>query len=68
MEVFSKRVTGTDLHFKKNYTGYSCDKEMGGGGRARDHGEPTEGLLSSSSQKEAGLAQAVGQGNQKGSL
>lgn len=50
-EVFGKRVTRTDLHFKKNYPGYSCDKEVGGEGRARDGGELTEGLLPSSSWK-----------------
>lgn len=38
MEAFSQRVTGTDLHFKEPYPGYSCDKKMGGGGRARDSG------------------------------
>lgn len=31
MKDFSKRGTGTDLHFKNSGPGCSCDKEMGGG-------------------------------------
>ena len=31
MKDFSKKGTGTDLHFKKSGPGCSCDKEMGGG-------------------------------------